>query len=26
NAMKKLNLSNHSELIKYVQAVGKMEK
>ena len=26
NAMKKLNLSNHSELIKYVQAVGKMEE
>jgi len=24
--MKKLNLSNHSELIKYVQAVGKMEE
>lgn len=22
----KLNLSNHSELIKYVQAVGKMEE
>ena len=26
NAMKKLNLSNHSELIKYVQTVGKMEE
>ncbi|MCZ0543872.1 hypothetical protein [Escherichia coli] len=26
HAMKKLNLSNHSELIKYVQAVGKMEE
>ncbi|MBE4856562.1 response regulator transcription factor [Enterobacter cloacae complex sp. P40RS] len=26
NAMKKLNLSNHSELIKYLHTVGKMEE
>lgn len=26
NAMKKLNLSNHSELIKYLHMVGKMEE
>lgn len=26
NAMKKLNLSNHSELIKYLYMVGKMEE